>query len=84
MKKLAIALLGAVVLLDGACTSYYAGPPAPPPPGPSVVVAVEDQPYYVHGPFYWYGGRRYVWVAGHWGHRHGKRVWIHGRYVVRG
>jgi hypothetical protein len=79
MKRLAIVFLGALTLLDGACAPYYAGPPA----GTTAVVA-EDRRYYVHGPYYWHGGRRYVWVAGHWGHRHGKRVWIHGRYVVRG
>jgi len=88
MKRLAIILLGAAALLDGACAPYYYGPDyyaaAPPPPAPGVVVAVGDQPYYVHGPYYSYGGRRYVWVAGHWGHRYGRRVWIHGRYVIRG
>jgi len=86
MKKSFILSLGAVLTL-GACAPYYAGPPGPPPPpGPVVtgVVAIEDRPYYVRGPYYIEGGRRFVWVPGHWGRRHGHRVWIHGRYVVRG
>src|SRR4051812_30631042 len=77
MKRLAIIFLGAAALLTEACApSYYgsgyyaAGPPAP---ATGVVVAVGDQPYYTHGPYYVNGGRRYVWVAGHWGHRHGRR-----------
>jgi len=24
-----------------------------------------------------------VWVAGHWEHRHGRRIWIEGRWVVQ-
>jgi hypothetical protein len=85
MKKLLMLSLGAVMSV-GACAPYYAGPPGPPPPGPVVtgVVAVEDRPYYVRGPYYIEHGRRYVWVRGHWGWRHGRRFWIHGRYVVRG
>lgn len=87
MKRLAIVFLGVTALVAGACAPYY-GPnyygAAPPPPAPGVAVAVEDQPYYVHGPYYYYGGTRYVWVAGHWGHRHGHRVWVHGRYIIRG
>jgi len=93
MKRLAIVLLGTVALLDGACAPYYydpsyAAPPGPyaaapgPYPGPAVSVAVADQPYYVHGPYYWYGGRRWVWAGGHWVRRHGRRVWVHGSYVV--
>jgi hypothetical protein len=44
---------------------------------------VEDQPYYVHGPYYVDHGHRWVWAGGHWGHRHGRRIWVHGHYVVR-
>lgn len=85
MKRLAIVLLGAG-LFAGACAPYYAGPPAPPPPPPvhGVVVAVGDQPYYTRGPYYYEGGHRWVWVGGHWGHRHGHRVWIRGHYIIRG
>ena len=84
MKKFLILAVGAVLGVD-ACAPYYA-PPAPPPPGPVVtgVVAVEDRPYYVHGPYYIVQGQRWVWVHGHWGWHHGRRVWIHGRYVLRG
>ena len=86
MKKLLFVSLLALLAVD-ACAPYYAGPPAPPPPpGPvvgGVTVAVEDQPYYVHGPYYYVRGQRWVWVHGHWAWRHGRRVWVHGRYVVR-
>ncbi len=48
------------------------------------LIGIGDQPYYVHGPGYWYGGAYYVWIPGHWdGWRHGHRVWIHGHYAVR-
>jgi hypothetical protein len=80
MKRLVIVFLTAG-LLAGACAPYYAGPPVP---GPAFVVAVQDRPYYTRGPYYFEGGRRWVWVSGHWGHRHGHRVWIHGHYVNRG
>lgn len=79
MKKSLILLLG-ILLGAGACAPVVVGPPVPPT---GVVVAVGDRPYYTHGPYYAYHGRRYVWVAGHWSHRYGQRVWIHGRYVLR-
>ena len=82
MKKYLILSLG-VVLLVGACAPVVVEPTGPPPPV-GVVVAVEDRPYYVRGPFYLEHGRRWVWVNGHWGWRHHHRVWIHGRYVFRG
>ncbi len=47
----------------------------------SISIGIGDQPYYVHGPGYWYGGVYYVWVPGHWNRYH--TVWIHGHYVVR-
>jgi hypothetical protein len=66
---------------------YYGGPYYGPPyygnPG-SVTIAVGDRPYYVRGPGYRAGGAYYVWKPGHWSYRHGQKVWIHGRYVVRG
>jgi len=77
--KLYIAALLGVLLWTGGCAPVVVGPP-PPPPG--VVVAVEDRPYYVHGPYYVVQGRRWVWVAGHWRIVHHHRVWIHGRYVI--
>jgi hypothetical protein len=80
MKSWLILLLGMVTLLSACAPAPYYGPAAPPP---GVVVAVEDRPYYVRGPYYVEHGRRWVWVAGHWGHRHGRRVWIHGHYSVR-
>jgi hypothetical protein len=79
MKGSLIVSLG-VAMLASACAPVVVGPP----PGPGVVVAVEDRPYYVRGPYYFEHGRHWVWVGGHWGHRHHHRIWIHGRYVVRG
>ena len=78
MKRSLILLLG-VVMLSGACAPVVVGPGH----APGVYVAVDDRPYYVRGPFYIESGRRWVWVHGHWGHRHGRRIWIHGRYVLR-
>jgi len=48
----------------------------------AISIAVGDQPYYLHGPMYYVGPTRYVWVPGHWGWRHHHHVWIHGFYVV--
>jgi hypothetical protein len=75
MKK-RLALL--CVLLLGIC-----GIAVPMAQAISVSVAVGDQPYYVHGPGYWYGHAYYVWVPGHWRWYHHQRVWIHGHYRVR-
>lgn len=44
-------------------------------------IDIGDQPYYVHGPGYWYGGGYYYWVPGHWGPYHHR--WYHGHYVRR-
>jgi hypothetical protein len=33
----------------------------------SINIDVGDQPYYVHGPGYWYDGAYWVWVPGHLG-----------------
>ena len=82
MKKTLILSLG-IVLLISACAPVVVGPSGPPPTA-GVVVAVDDRPYYVRGPYYLERGRRWVWVNGHWGWRHHHRVWIHGRYVLRG
>jgi WXXGXW repeat (2 copies) len=54
--------------------------PLAPAKGVVVSVAVGDRPYYVHGPWYYAGHRRYVWIPGHWGWRHHRQVWIHGHY----
>ena len=75
---LTIIVLGAV-LCTGACAVEVAGPV--PPPG--VVVAVDDRPFYIHGPWYVVDGHRWVWVGGHWVIRRGHRVWVHGAYVRR-
>jgi hypothetical protein len=71
---------------------YYASRPvyAGPGYGPgygyggSVVVDVNDRPYYTRGPGYYSGHTYYVWRPGHWAVRHGRKVWIHGHYVLRG
>ena len=80
MKKLLIPLFG-ILLCTSSCVVETPGPPLP---GPRVVVAVEDRPYYVRGPYYLERGHRYVWLSGHWVRRHGRRVWVHGHYVLRG
>lgn len=64
-------------------TGPYYGRPYAGYPG-SVTVEVGDRPYYVHGSGYYVGRSYYVWKRGHWATRHGQRVWIHGKYVVRG
>jgi len=56
---------------------YYGGYPG------SVTIDVGDRPYYVHGPGYYVGRTYYVWRPGHWSYRHGRKVWIHGHYVLR-
>jgi hypothetical protein len=72
--------MGSILCLSACAPAYY-GPAYAPASG--YVVAVGDQPYYTRGPYYVYRGARYVWVPGHWGHRHGRRFWVHGRYIVR-
>ena len=49
----------------------------------SVTVEVGDRPYYNRGAGYYVGSSYYVWRPGHWTSRYGRRVWIHGHYVVR-
>ena len=67
--------------------SGYYGSPAYGYPGygygSSVSVAIEDRPYYVRGPGYYSGRSYYVWKPGHWAVRHGRKVWVHGHYVLR-
>ncbi|HCP92259.1 MAG TPA: hypothetical protein DIT76_09505 [Spartobacteria bacterium] len=55
----------------------YAGYPG------SVTVEIGDRPYYSRGAGYYVGSSYYVWRPGHWTSRYGRRVWIHGHYVVR-
>ena len=62
---------------------YYGRPYVGGYPG-SVTVEVGDRAYYTRGPGYYTGRTYYVWKPGHWAARHGQRVWIHGKYVVRG
>jgi hypothetical protein len=73
---------------------YYAGGPGYGPgpgyaypgygyPGGSVTIEVGDRPYYTRGPGYYVGRAYYVWKPGHWAQRHGRKVWIHGHYVLR-
>jgi hypothetical protein len=57
---------------------YYGGYPG------AVTVEVGDRAYYTRGPGYYAGRTYYVWKPGHWAVRNGQRVWIHGKYVVRG
>lgn len=62
----------------------YAAYPGYGPYAGSVTVEVGDRPYYTRGPGYYVGRSYYVWRPGHWARRNGRRVWIHGRYAVRG
>ncbi len=69
-------------------TGYYAPGPGPYGPGyvggPAVVsVEVGDRPYYTRGPGYYVGRRYYVWRSGYWRRHHGRRVWVHGNYILR-
>jgi hypothetical protein len=82
MKPNLMILMG-IMLCVGACAPTVVQTPPPPPPSATVAVEVGDQPYYVHGPYYVAGGRRWVWIGGHWAIRNHHRVWIHGHYVVR-
>lgn len=47
-----------------------------------VFISIGDRPYYSHGPYYWSGPVRYVWVPGHYRWHHHHQVWIHGYYTV--
>ncbi|HYY12878.1 MAG TPA: hypothetical protein VE758_00430 [Chthoniobacterales bacterium] len=89
-------LLVSAALGAGGCTDrYYATAPYYGPgyagPAPyygagygvsstSVAVAVEDRPYYTHGPGYYVGSAYYAWRPGHWS-RYSHR-WIPGHYVL--
>ena len=67
-------------------SGYYGGPGYGYPGygyGSSVSVAIGDRPYYVHGRGYYAGRSYYVWRPGHWAVRHGRKVWVHGHYVLR-
>jgi len=69
---------------------YYGGGPygrgyaAYPGYGPgAVTVEIGDRPYYTRGAGYYVGRSYYVWRPGHWRLVNGRRVWIHGHYVIR-
>jgi hypothetical protein len=49
----------------------------------AISVSLGDRPYYNHGPYYYVGPTRYVWVPGHHVWRHHHRAWVHGFYVRR-
>ena len=49
----------------------------------NVEIAIGDQPYYTHGPYYVENGVHWVWVPGHWSTKHHKKVWVHGHYARR-
>jgi hypothetical protein len=68
---------------NGPYAPGYAGSPGYAYPG-SVTVEIGDRPYYNRGAGYYVGRSYYVWRPGHWTSRYGRRVWIHGHYVVRG
>lgn len=80
-------ILISVAIGDVACTGpYYAPGPGYAGPGPyyggssaSVVVAVQDRPYYTRGPGYYRGRDYYAWRPGHLSRR-GR--WIPGHYVL--
>jgi hypothetical protein len=60
-------------------TPYYGGPGY----GGTVVVDINDRPYYTRGSGYYVGRAYYVWRPGHWVVRNGQRYWVHGHYVLR-
>ena len=81
-------ILVSIAIAGVACTGPYYGPGyAGPGPyyGPgygssaSVVVAVQDRPYYTRGPGYYVGRAYYAWRPGHLSRR---GVWIPGHYVL--
>lgn len=50
----------------------------------TVAVEIGDRPYYTRGAGYYVGRDYYVWKPGHWVYyRNGRKVWVHGHYVVR-
>jgi hypothetical protein len=86
LKRLAVLLLVAVGAAGCGGPYYgpgYAGPGPYYGPGygssASVVVAVQDRPYYTHGPGYYVGRSYYAWRPGHWSRR---GVWVPGHYVL--
>jgi hypothetical protein len=74
--KRTISIVAAVLLSAGTVASTANGAVA-------VSVGIGDRPYYVHGPVYYVGPVRYVWVPGHVAWRHHHRHWVHGFYVRR-
>jgi len=75
MKRVISLLFAVILTLSGiASTANAVG----------VFISTGDRPYYVHGPSYYVGPTRYVWVPGHWAwrHHHMTRVWVHGHYIV--
>jgi WXXGXW repeat (2 copies) len=74
MKRLIALLFAAILTLGGL---------APQANAVGVFISTGDRPYYTHGPRYYVGPRRYVWIPGHWArrHHHSARVWVHGYYV---
>ena len=72
MKLKMILILGAVLCAGGFVpkSAEAAG----------IHISIGDRPYY-HGPHYYRGGARFVWVHGHWERRRHGRVWIRGHYV---
>ena len=68
---------------NGPYAPGYAGSPGYVAAPGSVTVEIGDRPYYTRGAGYYVGRSYYVWRPGHWANRYGRRVWIHGHYVVR-
>src|SRR5437660_1596322 len=88
MRSIFSVLLLCIACVAGGCADYYGAYPAYGPgygygyPG-SVSVEIGDRPYYTRGAGYYVGRAYYVWRPGHWIRRNGRRVWIHGQYVLR-
>ena len=74
--KRAISIVAALLLSAGAIVPAADARVA-------VSVAIGDRPYYSHGPVYYVGPVRHVWVPGRYAWRHHHRVWVHGFYVAR-
>jgi FtsH-binding integral membrane protein len=70
MKKLAL-LLAALLGMSASAIAI------------TINIGINDRPYYVHGPGYWYGGVYYVWAPGYWEWHHHHKRWHHGYYRIR-
>jgi hypothetical protein len=84
MRKLvALAILGASLVLSLACV--VSGPRIAPPPPSNEIVPVRPHPDYVWTSGYWrWTGGRYVWIVGSWVNPRPGHAWVPGHWENRG